>query len=100
MQDPEDDQRRETTNIFKYDVIRRMYHNAKVKCVGYRKGLVKTVPVSTAISTMQARIKQTRQIEQQMRKGGDDQSTMRRDELVQRYQLIEKELNDQFKIEK
>ena len=89
-------------NIFKYDVIRRMYHNAKVKCVGYRKGRRKSVPVSTAIRTMQARIKQTtRQIEKQMRKDGDKQITKRkRNELVQRYQIMEKELYKQCEIEK
>ena len=89
-------------NIFKYDVIRRMYHNAKVKCVGYKRGRSKSVPDSTAIRTMQARIKQTtRLIEMQIRKGGDDQSTMRkRNELVQRYQIMEKELYKQCEIEK
>ena len=42
-------------STYTYKVIRRIYENAKVKYIGYRKGGRKTAPLPIAIRTIQAK---------------------------------------------
>ena len=45
-------------STYNYKVLSRLYHNAKVKCIGYSKGRYKTDPVPVAVKTVQAQVKQ------------------------------------------
>ena len=49
-------------NIYTYKTIRRIYTNAKVKYIGYRKGRRKQVPVPMAVRTIQAKINETAEL--------------------------------------
>ena len=86
--------RNKTDKAYKYNIIRRIYHNAKVKYIGYRKEGSKEAPLTMAIKTTQARIKQTiAQIEREKREDrGGQRSTKQIEVLMQRYQIQEKEL--------
>ena len=46
-------------SIYTYDIISRIYENAKVKYIGYRKGSRKIAPATTVVRTIQAKIIQT-----------------------------------------
>ena len=45
--------------IYNYSVIKKLYQNAKIKCVGYWKGRHKTVPIPMSVKTVQAQVSQT-----------------------------------------
>ena len=81
--------------IYTYKVISSIYQNAKAKYIGYRKRERKKEPVTMAVRTMQAKIKQTlAQIDREKKKEEEQSSSTKEiDILIQIYQLLEKELN-------
>ena len=46
-------------SVYNYNVLRKLYHNAKVKCIGYSKKRHKKAPVPISVKTVQAQIIQT-----------------------------------------
>ena len=81
-------------SIQKYDVLRRIYHNAKVKRVGYKMNNSRDTPVPMSVKTVQAQMNQTMtHIQRETnRVGGRGGTTEKQKELIQRYQSMEKEL--------
>ena len=80
-------------NIYTYNTISRIYNNAKVKYVEYRRGRKKVIPLPMVVRTMQAKINQTRaQIEQRNMKNEKDRKNGQVEELINRYQILETEL--------
>ena len=89
-------------SIHTYDIISRIYENAKVKYIGYRKGSRKIAPATTVIRTIQAKINQTiALIERERRREGENRENRKQLKiLMHRYLLLEKELYNQWEIEK
>ena len=83
-----------TPSTYTYEVLSRLYHNAKIKCIGYRMGGRKKEPLSIAVKTQQVKLNQTADEINKVRKkeveGRIKNESMAL--LIQRYQLQEKEL--------
>ena len=86
---------------YTYKVIRKIYENAKAKYIGYRSGRRRSAPPPTAVRTIQAKINQTNaQIDREMKNQGDKLRNSKKVALLmQRYQILEKELYSQWRIE-
>ena len=55
-------------SIYNYNVLSKLYYNAKVKCIGFSKEQCKKVPVPMTVKTVQAQVIQvTAQIETKLR---------------------------------
>ena len=90
------------SNIYNYRVLKRIYKNAKVKNIGYRKQGRNVTPSSMPIKTTQAKLMQTAgQINRVMRTEGEGQRRLKKiDALIQRYHILEKEIFEIWKREK
>ena len=79
--------------IYTYKVLRRLYHNAKVKIVGFRKMSSRAAPVPTSVKTVQAQMNQTMsRIERVSAEGNKDIEHKTTQDLIQRYQRLENQL--------
>ena len=80
--------------IYNYSVLRKLYHNAKVKCIGFSKRRNKKAPVPISVKTMQAQIIQmTSQIEREQRRASERKTKAKKpQELIDKLQRLEKEL--------
>ena len=89
-------------SFYTYKTISRIYNNAKVKYIGYRKGKRKKAPIPMVVRTMQAKIKQTIALIDRERRmeEGKFVNAERVELLIQRYQILEKELYEVWRIEK
>ena len=89
-------------SIYNYHVLRKLYYNAKVKCIGFSKGQRKKVPVPMTVKTVQAQVIQvTAQIETKLsetRVRGKITKTAQ--ELIERLQRLEKMLYTVWEEEK
>ena len=81
-------------SMYKYVVLRRIYHNAKVKRVGYKKNNSRFAPVPMSVKTVQAQMNQTMTLIQRETEGtkAGEGTSQRGKALIQRYQSMEKEL--------
>ena len=79
-------------SIYNYGVLRKLYHNAKVRCIGFSKGRNKKTPVPMSVKTIQAQITQaTSQIEREMRTASERNSEAETpQELIEKLQRLEK----------
>ena len=89
-------------SIYNYRVLSKLYHNAKVKCIGFSKGQCKKAPVPMTVKTVQAQVIQvTAQIETKLRmtrvRGKNTKTTQ---ELIERLQRLEKMLYTVWEEEK
>ena len=100
MQDPERRGTR-TPGIYNYKVISRLYHNAKVKCIGFRKGGRPKPPVPIAVRMQQISLNKTAaEINELSRLMADEKKTQETlGLLIQKYQLQEKKLYELSNIE-
>ena len=81
-------------SIYTYEVLSRLYQNAKIKCIGYRKEGRKRESVAIAVRTQQAKLNQTA-AELKDERGREVEGKNRKKSMnlmIQRYQLQEKEL--------
>ena len=80
-------------SMYTYKVLRRIYYNAKVKRVGFKKTKSNAAPIPTSVKTVQAQMNQTmteiKKISNWPSPEGNPQAP---EELIQRYQVLEKEL--------
>ena len=80
-------------SIYSYKVLRKLYYNAKVKRVGFRKAQNKATPIPTSVKTIQAHMHQTMsQITEISSKPQKAREPKRTTELLQKYQILEKDL--------
>ena len=81
-------------SIYNYGVLRKLYHNAKVRCIGFSKRRNKKAPVPMSVKTVQAQITQaTSQIEREKRKASERNSKFETpQELIEKLQRLEKAL--------
>ena len=81
-------------SIYNYSVLRKLYHNAKVKCIGFSKRRHKKAPVPISVKTMQAQVIQmTSQIEREQRRVSERKTRAKTpQELIEKLQRLEKEL--------
>ena len=93
---------KKTPHIYKYGNLRRIYQNAKVKYIGYRKEGRNITPMPAAIRKIQAAINQTvAQITREKRpeKIGE-RKPKEMEVLIHRYKILEKELYELWEAEK
>ena len=90
-----------TPSIYNYEVISRLYHNAKVKCIGYRKSGRAKAPVPIAVRMQQISLNNTvEEIKGMNKRTADKKKTQETlGLLIQKYQIQEKKLYDLWKIE-
>ena len=90
-----------TPGIYNYKVISRLYHNAKVKCIGFRKGGRPKPPVPIAVRMQQISLNKTAaEINELSRLTADEKKTQETlGLLIQKYQLQEKKLYELSNIE-
>ena len=81
-------------SIHNYSLLRRLYHNAKVKCIGFSKRRHRKAPVPMSVKTVQAQIIQTTsQIERELRRVAEGKKSAKKpQELIEKLQRLEKEL--------
>ena len=89
----------EGPSIYKYEVLNRLYRNAKKKNIGYRKQSTQRVPQTLVIKTLQEKINETTtMLERESAKTGRDETEVSRniEALVHRMNLLERELYSQW----
>ena len=82
-------------SIYRYDVVSRLYRNAKIKNIGYRNERKKRKPETLVIRTLKEKIKETNaMIERELgkRREKDKEANEEIDALVYRLSILEKEL--------
>ena len=89
-------------SIYQYDILRRIYLNAKVHCIGYSKRIGNRVPTPVVVKTIQAQMMQTADIINRERAEANDseQKVMLSRQLIQKYQTLEKQLYSFYEQEK
>ena len=81
-------------SIYTYEVLSRLYQNAKIKCIGYRKEGRKRESEAIAVRTQQAKLNQTAaELKDERRREAEGENRKKSMNLmIQRYQLQEREL--------
>ena len=78
-------------SIYNYNVLRKLYHNAKVRCIGFSKRRSKKAPVPMSVKTVQAQVTQmASQIESEKRRAGEKNTGAETiQELIEKLQRLE-----------
>ena len=89
-------------SFYNYDVLRRLYHNAKVRCIGFSKMRCKKAPVPMSVKTVQAQVTQiASQIESEKRMScEEDAGAGTPQKLIEKLQRLEKVLHTVWTQEK
>ena len=88
-------------SIYRYEIVSRMYRNAKKKYIGYRNKRKKIVPATLVIRTLQEKIKETNaMIEKESVQLKEEDMVVNEgiDALVNRLSILENELYKQWTV--